>query len=73
MGLILFFSIGIPLLCLPAYIVIEMTKPKEERWGRSSKSSSEGLRFGVDEESADSLFCIRRVGNHSGILPILEP
>lgn len=26
-----------------------------------AKSSSEGLRFGVDEESADPPFCIRRV------------
>ena len=46
MGWILFFSIGIPLLCLPAYILIEMTKPKEERWGVSAKSSSEGSGSG---------------------------
>lgn len=40
MGWILFFSIGIPLLCLPAYILIEMTKPKEERWGRSQPNQA---------------------------------
>lgn len=40
MGWILFFSIGIPLLCLPACMLIEMTKPKEERWGRSQPNQA---------------------------------
>lgn len=40
MGWILFFSIGIPLLCLPACVLIEMTKPKEERWGQSQPNQA---------------------------------